>query len=333
MKILINVALTGVLMLSAAHAEPIKLKLSSISSDRAKAYLVVVKPFVDAVNAEGNGRIEIVAYFGGRISPALTEQPDTVIDGRADLAMIFPSYSPGRFPDAGVLQLPGLFHDAQEATYVFRRLVEKGAMSGLTDFLVVGVTMGPAEIINTRKQTASFADLKGQTIRVNNSIQGDALRRLGAIPVELPLKAAMDSLGQGKIDGATSPPFLLFDYGIGRLTSKHFLIEAGGVPAALIMNRKTFDSLPPQDQELIRKYGGSWLDKCSAALAVALNEEVLTQISADPLRSVVSASPAEQTESQRVFNSVIEEWARARPRNQELLALAREEIANYRKGE
>jgi hypothetical protein len=38
-------------------------------------------------------------------------------------------------------------------------------------------------------------------------------------------------------------------------------------------------------------------------------------------------------ESQHVFNSVIEEWAQAQPGNQELLALAREEIANDRKGE
>jgi len=38
-------------------------------------------------------------------------------------------------------------------------------------------------------------------------------------------------------------------------------------------------------------------------------------------------------ESQHVFNNVIEEWALAQPGNQELLALAREEVANYRKGE
>jgi TRAP-type transport system periplasmic protein len=332
-KTLISGALIGAFMLSAAQAEPIQLKLSYFSSDSSRAYISTVKPFVDAVNAEGKGRLEIVPYFSGRISPVQTEQPDVVADGRADLAVVIPGYSPERFPDTAVMQLPGLFRDAPEATYVFRRLVDKGALSGFGDFVVIGAAMSPSEILNTRKKTASLADLKGQTIRVNNNVEGDTLRRLGATPVLLPFKTTMDSLAQGKIDGATSPPFMLFEFGIGRLTTEHYMIEVGGVPTALIMNRKKFESLPPQDQTLIRKFSGDWLDKQSATSALAFNKETLDQISADSHRAVVSPSPADEAESQRVFNEVTAEWAKARPRNQELLALAREEVANYRKAE
>jgi TRAP-type transport system periplasmic protein len=166
-KILISGTLMGALMFSAAHAEPVKLKLSYFSSDRSHAYVASVKPFVDAVNAEGKGRIEIVPYFSGAITPDQVEQPDAVADGRADLAVIIPGYSPERFSDVGVLQLPELFRDAPEATYVFRRLADKDALSGFQDFVVIGVVVSPQEILNTRKKTASLADLKGQTIGVS----------------------------------------------------------------------------------------------------------------------------------------------------------------------
>jgi TRAP-type transport system periplasmic protein len=140
----------------------------------------------------------------------------------------------------------------------------------------------------------------------------------------------MDSLGQGKIDGATSPPSMLFEFGIGRLTSEHLLLETGGVPTALIMNRKKFESLPPEDQALILKYSGDWLDKKAVKSVVERAEEVFKQMATEPLRTIVSLSPADLAESQRVFDSVINEWGKARPGNRELLALAREELANYR---
>jgi len=329
-KMLIGIVL-GPLIFSAAHAEPIKLKFSFVSSDRSNAYLVAAKPFVDAMNAEGADRIQIEPYFSGRISPVPAEQSTAVADGRADLAVIFPSYSPERFPGIDVLLLPGLFRDAGEASYVFRHLLDSGALSGFEDFIVLGAVVGPTEIINSRRKTDSLADLKGQTIRVNNPLQEDTLRRLGAAPVLLPLKAAMDSLGQGKIDGATSPPFLLFEYGIGRLASRHLVIEVGGVPAALVMKRQTLENLSPQDQALIRKYSGEWLEKRSATYALAMNKDVLAQLRADPLRSVVVPSAADTAESQRVFNSVAENWSQAQPRNRDLLRLAREAIADYRK--
>jgi hypothetical protein len=56
---------------SAASAEPIKLKLSPVTSDRALIHLGGVKPFDDAVNAEAKGLLEIEIYF----SDALEKQP------------------------------------------------------------------------------------------------------------------------------------------------------------------------------------------------------------------------------------------------------------------
>ena len=50
-----------------AMAAPVKLKLSIFTSDRSIAYQMAVKPFVDAVNRDGKGLIEIDVYFSGAL--------------------------------------------------------------------------------------------------------------------------------------------------------------------------------------------------------------------------------------------------------------------------
>lgn len=66
-------------------AEPTKLKLSFFSSDTAVLYGGGVKPFVDAINSEAKGLLEIEVFFRGALGkPA--QQPQLVRDGVADIA-------------------------------------------------------------------------------------------------------------------------------------------------------------------------------------------------------------------------------------------------------
>ena len=73
-----------------ARAEPIELKFSFYTSDRSNIYQTMIKPFVDSVNDEGKGLIEIKVYFSGAISPVPAKQPQLVADGTVDMAMTVP---------------------------------------------------------------------------------------------------------------------------------------------------------------------------------------------------------------------------------------------------
>ena len=61
----------------AARAEPITFKLSFFTSDRSVAYQTAVKPFVDAVNSEGEDLLEINVYFSGTLGKVQRELPQT----------------------------------------------------------------------------------------------------------------------------------------------------------------------------------------------------------------------------------------------------------------
>src|SRR5438552_359582 len=108
-----TLALWGALVMSlastAATAEPIKLKFAYFGSDQSTTYIGGLKPFVDGVNADGRGLVEIVPYTSGSLGRDPTAQLWLVADGTTDIAFAVLGFTAEKFPDNAVLELPGLF--------------------------------------------------------------------------------------------------------------------------------------------------------------------------------------------------------------------------------
>ncbi|MFZ2069503.1 MAG: hypothetical protein WAV27_26335 [Xanthobacteraceae bacterium] len=74
----------------ASAADPIKLKMAYFSSDRTTTYLAAIAPFVDAVNAEAAGLLQIDVSVSGALGKNPAQQLQLVLDGTADLAFVSP---------------------------------------------------------------------------------------------------------------------------------------------------------------------------------------------------------------------------------------------------
>ena len=98
--------------LRSAVADPITLKLSFFTSDQSVAYQAAVKPFVDAINHDGNSLLHIDVYLSGALGKMQNELPQLVLEGKADIAFIVPGQNPERFRDTAAIEMPGLFRDA-----------------------------------------------------------------------------------------------------------------------------------------------------------------------------------------------------------------------------
>ncbi len=322
-----------VLLPAIAQAEPIALKLSFFTSDRSVAYLAAVKPFVDAVNRDPRGLLEIKVYFSGALGKVQRDLPQQVLDGTADIAFIIPGQNPELFTDNVAIELPGLFRDVREATLTYTQLVAAGALAGYKDFFVIGAYGTQPEIINSRKPINSLVDLKGQRIRVNNTTEATALAKLGALPVVLAFNETSPALAGGALDGATVPPAQLFDVGIGRLTSNHYFLGTSVAPLTLLMNKKLFDSLPQNAKALLIKYSGEWTARKFIEAYAAIDKKVYAEIKADDRRAVIMPSRADAKLAQRAFKSIIDSWAAASAHNGELLKLTEAELAKVRADE
>jgi TRAP-type C4-dicarboxylate transport system substrate-binding protein len=324
-------ALFSLLLLpSAEAAEPVKLTLAYFSSDREQAYVNAIKPFVDAVNAKAKGVIEIQVYPSGALGRDFAQQAQMVLDGIADIAWINPGLTPNLFPDNTVIELPGLFRDAREATLAYTRVVASGAMKGFENFFVVAAIGTEPLSIHARFPIDSLKDLAGKKIRSNNPTEGAVLSALGMIPEVMPINQTSEAIGRGMIDGATSRPGSLAGFGISRVTNHHYFLNLGAAPLLILMNRKKFDSLPQAGQDVIREYSGEWMAARYIEEYAATNDPILEKLKSDPKRAVTFPSKADLDKAQAAFKKVIDEWLAEDPRHPKLLAAVQTQIAKLR---
>jgi TRAP-type C4-dicarboxylate transport system substrate-binding protein len=314
----------------AAGAESIKLKFAFFASDREYAYRAVVKPFADAVSLEGKGIVEIELFAGGTLGRTYAEHAQLVLDGTVDFAWINPSLTPELFPDNPVIELPGLFRDAGEATRVHTRLVALDALRGYSEFVVIAAIGTGPFAIHMRPQIGSLEQLKGKKIRTGGSTEGAVLKELGLLPQVMPVNRTVEAINRSVIEGASVPPATLVDFGISRFTRYHYLLDLGSAPLLIVMNRKKFDSLPKAGQDLIRKYSGEWAATRYIQTTEAYENLIVKQLQSDPERTVIYPSGSDLDAAHLAFKTVTEAWIGQNPHNRELLKLVHGEIAKLR---
>lgn len=315
---------------SAAVAEPVELKLAFFASDSIPTYIAGAKPFVDAINADGGGLLSIKVYPDGALGAAVADQPQLVLDGRADIAFVVPGQTPYRFPDNLLLEMPGVFRDAHEATLAYTRLIAAGSLRGYEDFFVIGAYATDPSIIHSRKPVTSLHALQGMKIRANNPIEAESIGCLGAIPTVMPAPMLADALAKDTVEGAIMSPAAIFQFGAAKVANNHYVLGIGSAPLVLVMNRKKFESLSGPAQALIRKHSGEWTAAAWIGSFGVADREVLRKMRSDPQRKVVDPSPADLETAQRIYRSIIEGWAAKSPHNRELLRRLEVELAAIR---
>lgn len=313
-------------------AAPITLKLAFFSSDRTHLYRSGVKPFVDAVNRAGRDRVRIEVYLSRSLGNDTTKESQLLLNGTADIAYVVESYEHKAFPNATVIELPGLYRNGYEATLAFKRLVEDGKMPGFDPFYMIGVFASEPESIHSRKPIGSLAALKGQRIRTNNDIETAILKELGAKPTFVPLYETANAIMSGEIDGAMAPPVPMMEFGIGRVAPNHYFLGTSPVPQSLLMSKARFDSLPSDVQAIIRRYSGDWFTEQYNRINDTDTARMMERIKNDPQRKAVFPSPADMKTADGVFKSVIAGYVAKRPQNAALVKAAEEIVAKIRRG-
>ena len=251
-------------------------------------------------------------------------------EGVTDLALVVPSYTPGRFEENEVFELPGLFADMREATLVYTRLVESGKINGYEDFVPIAMVTTAPYSVHTNTPINSLNELDGKKIRSTGAIEGEVLKKFGAAPIGMPITQVPEAIGRNTIDGTTAHPSALFDWGIVRVTSDHYFTRLGVVPLVALMNKDKFNSLSQAGQDAIRKYAVEWMADTYIESIGAYNDSLMEKLKNDPDHQVVFPSQADMDANQPIFDGVIDEWASKSPRNKELLEAVRAEIAAVR---
>jgi TRAP-type transport system periplasmic protein len=314
---------------SRARAED-HLKWAVFTPDNEVTFRTVMKPFAETVQRESDNAVVFDLFPNGALGRNPGSQPQMVVDGVADVAWVVPSYSPGRFPDTEVLELPGLFKDLRESSLVATRLNQRKAFNDYGDFYVIGMWGTAPYSIHTNFPVASIKDLKGKTIRASSKNESAALRAFGAVPIGMPVTEIPEAISRGTISGTTSHLSPFFDFGLDRVTNNHFFIGLGVVPLAILMNKKKFDALPQSARTVIERNAGDPLTNRWIESVTAFNEENLEKLKSNPKNKIVFPSEAQRDEAQKLLAPVREGWVEASDRHRELKSALDTELAAVR---
>src|SRR3954465_4530259 len=265
-----------------AAQQPVKLKMATFSPDTERLYNTVKKPWVAAVNKAAGGAIEIELYPNGALGRAPQQQAQMVIDGVTDIGFIVPPFTPGRFPDSEVLELPGMFRDLAEGTRVYTKLLQNGTLKDYGAYSPIAMWSTPPFSLHANFPINSIADLKGKRVRGSGVIQIESLKALGAVTVGMPPTEVPEALSRPPIDASTSQPAVLYDFGLDRVTTHHYFVRLGIVPLAVVMNRKVFEGLPKAGQDAIRKYDMDYINKLYVDSMLEYDASLVKKLQSDP---------------------------------------------------
>jgi TRAP-type C4-dicarboxylate transport system substrate-binding protein len=218
----------------------------------------ILIPLAEELKEKSDGRIRLTIHPAGAITSPSSVYED-VISGAFDIGWTLQGYTPGRYPLTEVVELPFLFNSSLEGSTVLWRLFEEhpALQKEYDEVKVLGLWVtDPGEILS-KKPVHLPEDLAGMRIRFAGPMQEAMLNKFGAVPVGMPAPEMYDSLERGIIDGvaigySTIESYRLHEV-IKNMTSG---LEMFVSPQVMCMNLEKWESLSPEDQELLASLTG-----------------------------------------------------------------------------
>jgi TRAP-type transport system periplasmic protein len=214
------------------------------------------------VEKRSNGKVKVNYYPGGTLVPA-TQTYDAVTKGISDVGNHVLGYTVGRFPLTEVIDLPHGYPNNTAATKLANAFYAKFKPKEFNDVKVLWFHAQSPGIIHTKsKPITKLEDLKGMKMRTYGS-NAELMKLLGGVPVAMPMGDVYDELSRGVADGLMAAYEALEGFRIGELTKYSTENYATSYSACfvVVMNKDTWNSLPPDVQQMIDKLSVEYADK------------------------------------------------------------------------
>ncbi|MDJ0822064.1 MAG: TRAP transporter substrate-binding protein [Paracoccaceae bacterium] len=219
-------------------------------------------PWAEKIEADSGGRIKVELYPGMQLGgkpPALYDQ---IRDGVIDCGWALPAYTPGRFPETEVFELPFMTSMSAEASSKAAwEFTQKYMGERLGDIHVVAVHVhGPGVVHKKGEPVAELTDFDGLKLRGPSRQANKLLERLGATPVGMPVPAFPEALSKGVVDGGVIPWEVVPGLKVHELAEAHTQISGDRALYNTFfiwgMNKAKYDSLPDDLKAVIDANSG-----------------------------------------------------------------------------
>ncbi len=254
---------------AAAPANVIKLKWAAYQAPTTVESKNTIE-LANLIQTRSNGRVQITFIGGGSLLD-VTNMYDGVVNGVADIGTNNVDSTAGKFPELMITELPMSAPSAWVMTHADNEYVAKYPLKELSKtHIMLMWGNGPAFLLTT-KPVNTLQDLKSMKIRGTGEC-GQVLKGLGGTPQALPMGEMYDALSKGVLDGILVDPSVLSSYKLGDVVK--YITDCSQVVGNCMtffvsMNLNTWNSLPPDIQDIINKACAEYVEKT----AVVINDE------------------------------------------------------------
>lgn len=295
--ILVALALIAVPVLSAcgqsgAPAQTIELTYNNFFPST-HFHSILADEFSKEIAKRTNGGVKITYYAGGSLIAA-DKTYGGIVDGIADIGMSVYSYTLGRFPATGMVDMPHSYPGGYVATMVANDFYQKFKPAELNDtHILYSHAHGPGLILTAKKPVRTLEDMKGLVIR-SNGLAIQLAEALGASGYAAAQGATYELLSKGTIDGSYSPLEVLKGWKQAEVISYVTNARDIGYTANMFvtMNKNKWDSLPDNYKKIFTDVSAEWIEKHGMVW------DYYDKVAKDyfltfPGREVIELSPAE----------------------------------------
>lgn len=255
----ISIALAG----QCFATEPVTLQLASFVSPKSVTNSVTIPAFIKAVEEASEGTLKINHYPGGTLGSSPKSQLKLVEDGVVDIAEVVAAYTPGRFPEFALFELPFEFNNSEEAGLTAWEMYKKGLMPSMDNLEVMGIVQVGPYTLHASKDISSPDQLSGLKLRAGGPTQGKIIEQLNAVPIGgIGATKIAEGISRKVLDGCLMDDGNLFNFRIADATRYHVVnVQMGNVAVFFPMNKAKYDSLPEKAKAALDMYRGEWLTR------------------------------------------------------------------------
>jgi len=317
----------------AARAETHRLRVSSYLAPVSHTVTSILKPWIKSVEEDAGGRLGFDIYAGGSLGRSPYAQFDLLRAGIAEIAFVQPNYTSGQFKQLQVLEVPLLTRNAVESSVLAWSLYERGLVKGFEDVHVLGMWTAEPGNLFMRVPVKSFDDVKNLKIRSAGRLEGEFVATLGATPEAMHPSDVYEALRRNTIDGTVQGLVAVNTFQAYRVSTHVINAPFGVVSFAMLMNKRTWEKLPADLQEIITRNSGQRLALLGGNAYDKRVAEIDKKFRALPHLTYIEPSDHDIERLQEAVKPLVDAWVARTENGAQTYAAAKDILAQLRSRE
>jgi TRAP-type transport system periplasmic protein len=304
---------SGALAPSAALSQEVTLRLHTFLPPVANPVKHFLIPWAEKVGKESDGRIKVQVYpsmqLGGKAEQLLTQ----VRDGVVDVVWTLPGFTPGVMPKLEIFELPFLHRNTHSTVMALQEYVPMYMKKDFEPYHVLLVHTHAGALFMSKDPINKVEDFKGMKLRSYSRTNAWILEALGAAPLQVALPELAPMLSKGTVSGSILPYEIAPAVKMQDLT-EYFTTLAPPQPRlstaifTLLMNKKKYESLPPDLKKIIDNNSGANLAPVAIEIWDRIELDGEKVMRSKPRNKFVSLSAEETAKFKKTVQPVFDRF-------------------------